>query len=425
MIELCGARVLDGHDRRRRRAPAGGRDHPARGARAGRSSASRSTRERQAADPAGARLHHRARRRRSRCHRARAAPRRRHARDRPDRGGRADRRARAAAGDAAGAPRRRRASHARPARAPRRRGRAGGARAVRDRRLELHRARAARSPAARPEHDMRAWSRSRTRCRRPVDHAPDAARLAAGRRPPQRLAATAPTSRSSSRAPSTASPLPSCPSWPGWPTNTTPSGCCSAARWRRARGARGACRRTSSPPRRCWRRCSSASALAWSVAPAQWPFLHPGRSAAVRARRRQRAGAARLHRRAAPAGGGRVGPRAHRRVRARPRHARRRGRPRSHRSRRSRAYPALRQDIAVTLPQTVAVAEVLERVRAHGGGSLEDVEVFDVYSGEQVGEGRRSLALALSFRTLERTLTDEDIAPRARADRGGARRARR
>ena len=37
--------------------------------------------------------------------------------------------------------------------------------------------------------------------------------------------------------------------------------------------------------------------------------------------------------------------------------------------------------------------------------------MFDVYTGEQVGEGRRSLALALSFRALERTLTDEDIAP--------------
>jgi phenylalanyl-tRNA synthetase beta chain len=45
------------------------------------------------------------------------------------------------------------------------------------------------------------------------------------------------------------------------------------------------------------------------------------------------------------------------------------------------------------------------------GKQLDEVSVFDVYSGEQVGEGRRSLALALSFRSLERTLTDEDIAP--------------
>jgi phenylalanyl-tRNA synthetase beta chain len=59
----------------------------------------------------------------------------------------------------------------------------------------------------------------------------------------------------------------------------------------------------------------------------------------------------------------------------------------------------------------VPAADVLERVRAKGGKSLEQVEIFDVYSGEQVGAGRRSLALALTFRTLEGTLTDEDIAP--------------
>jgi phenylalanyl-tRNA synthetase beta chain len=75
------------------------------------------------------------------------------------------------------------------------------------------------------------------------------------------------------------------------------------------------------------------------------------------------------------------------------------------------SFPSLRQDLAVTLPESVAVAEVLERVRGAGGPALAEVEVFDVYTGEQVGEGRRSLALALSFRSLETTLTDEDIAP--------------
>jgi len=50
-------------------------------------------------------------------------------------------------------------------------------------------------------------------------------------------------------------------------------------------------------------------------------------------------------------------------------------------------------------------------VRAAGGELLQDVQIFDLYSGEQVGEGRRSLALALSFRARERTLTDADIAP--------------
>ena len=50
-------------------------------------------------------------------------------------------------------------------------------------------------------------------------------------------------------------------------------------------------------------------------------------------------------------------------------------------------------------------------MRAAAGELLDDARVFDVYSGEQVGEGRRSLALALTFRAADRTLTDEDVAP--------------
>jgi phenylalanyl-tRNA synthetase beta chain len=75
------------------------------------------------------------------------------------------------------------------------------------------------------------------------------------------------------------------------------------------------------------------------------------------------------------------------------------------------AFPVLRQDLAVTLPVEVSAAELLDLVRQAGGEILDTAEIFDVYSGQQVGEGRRSLALALSFRSLERTLTDEDVAP--------------
>ncbi len=75
------------------------------------------------------------------------------------------------------------------------------------------------------------------------------------------------------------------------------------------------------------------------------------------------------------------------------------------------SFPSLRQDLAVTLPLSVPAAELLERVRAAAGPALAEVDVFDVYTGSQVGEGRRSLALALAFRSLEGTLTDEDIAP--------------
>jgi phenylalanyl-tRNA synthetase beta chain len=75
------------------------------------------------------------------------------------------------------------------------------------------------------------------------------------------------------------------------------------------------------------------------------------------------------------------------------------------------SYPALRQDLAVVLPEQVPAAQVLEAVREAARELLDEVSVFDVYSGPQVGEGKRSLALSLAFRAPDRTLTDEDAAP--------------
>ncbi len=75
------------------------------------------------------------------------------------------------------------------------------------------------------------------------------------------------------------------------------------------------------------------------------------------------------------------------------------------------SFPALRQDLSVVLPLDVPAADALLAVRYAASGLLDDVRVFDVYSGPQVGENKRSLALALSFRAHDRTLTDEDVAP--------------
>ncbi len=149
----------------------------------------------------------------------------------------------------------------------------------------------------------------------------------------------------------------------------------------------------------------------WSVEPGAWPFLHPGRSAAViagadRGKTVQLgfvgelhplvAGAWDLQRTAAFAID--LGALA---AVAPPLAAFRAFGP----------YPPLRQDLAVTLPESISAADALARVRAAGGEMLDEVSVFDVYTGDQVGERRRSLALALSFRARERTLTDADIAP--------------
>jgi phenylalanyl-tRNA synthetase beta chain len=74
------------------------------------------------------------------------------------------------------------------------------------------------------------------------------------------------------------------------------------------------------------------------------------------------------------------------------------------------SFPAVLQDIAVVVPEDLPAGEVEGAVRAGGGELLAELRPFDVYRGEQVGEGEKSLALRLEFRAPDRTLTDEDVA---------------
>ena len=73
-------------------------------------------------------------------------------------------------------------------------------------------------------------------------------------------------------------------------------------------------------------------------------------------------------------------------------------------------YPAVRQDIALAVDEAVEVGALVEAAREAAGSILRDARVFDVYRGDQVGEGRKSIALHLSFQSPERTLTDEEAA---------------
>ncbi len=79
------------------------------------------------------------------------------------------------------------------------------------------------------------------------------------------------------------------------------------------------------------------------------------------------------------------------------------------------SFPAVLQDIAVVVAEGVPAAEVEEAVRAGGGDLLAGVQVFDLYRGEQAGEGNKSLALRLEFRAPDRTLTDDEVARRREA----------
>ena len=73
-------------------------------------------------------------------------------------------------------------------------------------------------------------------------------------------------------------------------------------------------------------------------------------------------------------------------------------------------YPANRQDIAVVVGAEVEAGAIVDAVREAGRPELREARVFDVYRGDQVGPGRKSVAIHLVFQAPDRTLTDEDAA---------------
>ncbi|MEO3761698.1 phenylalanine--tRNA ligase subunit beta [Mycobacterium sp. B14F4] len=89
-------------------------------------------------------------------------------------------------------------------------------------------------------------------------------------------------------------------------------------------------------------------------------------------------------------------------------------------------FPAVFQDVSLVVGEDVAAADVVAAVQDGAGALLEDVRLFDVYTGPQIGEGRKSLTLALRFRASDRTLTEDeasaarDAAVAAAAHRVGA-----
>ena len=74
------------------------------------------------------------------------------------------------------------------------------------------------------------------------------------------------------------------------------------------------------------------------------------------------------------------------------------------------SYPLAKEDVAVVVAAEVPAAEVEAALREGAGPLLESIRLFDVYTGDQVGEGRRSLAYALRFRAADRTLREEEVA---------------
>ena len=80
------------------------------------------------------------------------------------------------------------------------------------------------------------------------------------------------------------------------------------------------------------------------------------------------------------------------------------------------SFPEVREDLAVVVGEGVSAASVIDTVKRAGAPLLWSAEVFDVYRNpELLGEGNVSLALRLSYRAPDRTLTDEEVAERREA----------
>lgn len=72
-------------------------------------------------------------------------------------------------------------------------------------------------------------------------------------------------------------------------------------------------------------------------------------------------------------------------------------------------FPGTSRDLAIVAPVSVSSGEILSIIKEHGGEYLENASIFDVYEGEHIEAGYRSLAYNLQFRSMEGTLNDEDI----------------
>ena len=72
-------------------------------------------------------------------------------------------------------------------------------------------------------------------------------------------------------------------------------------------------------------------------------------------------------------------------------------------------FPAVQRDLAVVVSLNTPAAAVMEKIRLLGGELLQQVDIFDVYTGKPIPEERQSLAFTLRYQSLVRTLTDDEV----------------
>lgn len=71
-------------------------------------------------------------------------------------------------------------------------------------------------------------------------------------------------------------------------------------------------------------------------------------------------------------------------------------------------FPGIKVDVAIVAPEALSAADVAKAIEQAGKGAVKDLELFDLFRGEQVGEGRRSLAYHVLLQAEKKTLSDGD-----------------
>jgi phenylalanyl-tRNA synthetase beta chain len=72
-------------------------------------------------------------------------------------------------------------------------------------------------------------------------------------------------------------------------------------------------------------------------------------------------------------------------------------------------YPSVKRDIAIVVDEDIAASEILNMIRTFPSELIEEVSVFDYYKGGNITENKKSLAFSITYRSKEKTLTDEEI----------------
>jgi phenylalanyl-tRNA synthetase beta chain len=72
-------------------------------------------------------------------------------------------------------------------------------------------------------------------------------------------------------------------------------------------------------------------------------------------------------------------------------------------------FPFVKWDLALIVPEGIAAGEMLAAIDGFGQSLIEKVEIFDVFQGKSIGAGKKSVAISITYRALDRTLDDETV----------------